>query len=310
MPPYRRGASLLVFAGSALAIGECGCSASSSSAAPVEGTSTGGTPTTSNTTDCVEGRTYPRPETFCSSDNDCDTDGSCSGAVEGNTLTCQNGRLVASSYIVVRTCESYPRDCGSSESALKAHLTDTECTVMVRASADIGTLLGYAVNCGLPTAVTESDALGRLLPMSSINWAGATAITDSQTTGLIALRVVNDTITYDAYFSAATGNQLLLTQTLDADAGTGSFRQDVAWYDPIELGTSCVTNANSSLPAPYVDSSASRTKFEKAWFATVGTNLLPTTRLNFRPIDTWYETTISVGDREVLLFFNSHCVRC
>ena len=295
MQPQLLLAPLTFFVACASVMGGFGCSPGTSTAAPVgqtntDGTpATGGTPAISSTSGCIEGQMYPRTETFCSSDDDCATNSSCSGWVQGSSLTCNHGTLEPSSFVLVRACESYPSDC-TGGSAIKSYLTDSRCTVMVRASADTDTVVGYAVNCGKPTSPTDSDVLGRLLQMNSVNWTGAAEITDPRTTGLIAFSVADGGSEYTAYFSAATGNQLLLTQTLDADAGTGSFLQDVVWHDAIDLGTSCSSSGTSNGPN--------------------GTNLIPALRLNYGPVDTSYLTPISVGQRELLSFFNAHCEHC
>ena len=308
MQQYRPITPFTFFVAFALLMGDGGCSPSTSSAVPVGATSTGGTPATSNTSVCVEGQIYPRTSTFCSSDGDCPTDSSCSGVVQGSSYTCIHGILEPSSYILVRICESYPSVCTSAGSAIRSFLTDSNCTVMVRVSADTRTILGYAVNCGKPNGPTYSDVLGFLLKMNSINWTGATEMTDPRTTGLIVFTVVDGAASYTAFFSAATGNQLLITQAFDSDAGAGDLNRNVVWYDATDLGTSCVSG--EGLSATDAGSNSSQTELEVAWSVINGTNLIPALRLNFGPVDSYYVTPVGVGLTEFLFFFNSHCDHC
>jgi hypothetical protein len=177
---------------------------------------------------------------------------------------------------------------------------------MVRVNADTDTIVGYAANCGKPTAPTASDILGQLLQMNSINWSGATSITDSRTTGLIAFTVANGTAQYTAYFSASTGNQLLITQILDADAGTGSFRSDIVWHDGADLGIPCPGGGN---PVSF-GSNISQTDLDAARTPIVSSNLIPALRANLGPIDSISVTAIDVGQPEFLFFVNAHCANC
>jgi hypothetical protein len=196
----------------------------------------------------------------------------------------------------------------STGSAIKSYLTDNDCTVMVRVNADTNVIVGYAINCGTPTASTASDVLDRLSQMNYIDWSGAASITDSQNTGVIAFTVANGSTSYTAYFSASTGNQLLMTQTLDADAGTGSFRSDIVWHDAADLGTLC-TSTNYLQPVSF-GSNMSQTELDTAGSAIRQTNLIPTLRMNIGPIDSVSVTPINVGQQEFLFFVNASCANC
>ena len=267
-------------------------------------TSTGGM--TGSPSGCIEGQYYPSTSAACTSDAQCSSDSYCNPNLCAGGGTCIGGQVVSS--LCAASCDRYPTDCTTAGAAIVSQLTDSQCTVMVRVNSGNDTIEGYAVDCGKPTNPTASDLLDRLLPMNSINWSGATALTSTQTTGVIAFTVTNGATLYAVYFSAATGNQLLMTQSLDADAGTGGFRSEVTWRDPVELGTAC-TSGRYPQPVGF-GSNISQIDLEAAAVPVERTNLIQALRINQYPIDSVSVTLIDVGQPEFLFFVNVRCINC
>jgi hypothetical protein len=269
------------------------------------GASQSSTTSTGSPSGCIEGQYYPGT-TVCVSDAQCETDSYCNPNLCAGGGICIGGHIGGS--LCGASCDRYPTDCTTAGSAIVSQLTNSQCTVMVRVNASTDATVGYAVNCGKPTNPTASGLLNQLMSMNSINWSGATALTSTQTTGVIAFTVTNGAALYAAYFSAATGNQLLMTQTLDADAGTSGFRSEVTWRDPVELGTACascryIQPVSFGSNISQIDLGAASTPVEQ-------TNLIQALRINQYPIDSVSVTLIDVGQPEFLLFINVHCVNC
>ncbi len=171
----------------------------------------------------------PTEPPICGDDKDCYTGAYC------GIQYC--ARCHALCWMV---CAPYQTSsCGATSTALSDQLTGDSCTVIVRANAETLVVTDYAVNCGPLREVSGSSLLNGLLQMNSIDWANAVSITDPTKTGLFVFQVDNGPTQYTDYFSAETGNQLLVTQGEISDAGTDGISFSIAWSPASDLGTTC-----------------------------------------------------------------------
>jgi len=185
---------------------------------------------------CMEGPTPP----ICSDDTQCSQ-----GAYCGGSFCAQCSDFCTSSCAPYQT-----RSCGAANTALSDQLTGDNCTVIVRVNAKKLVVTDYAVNCGPLRDVVGASLLNGLLQMNSIDWANAASITDPTKTGLFAYQVDNGSVRYTAYFSAETGNQLLVTEDDGSELAAGVFYFSIAWFPASDLGTTCAPG-RQTFPSPF-----------------------------------------------------------
>ncbi|HWA73010.1 MAG TPA: hypothetical protein VG937_11765 [Polyangiaceae bacterium] len=178
----------------------------------------------------------PYENPVCDDDNDCAASEYCAKACAPSACGCSGGMLGCTADCR-NLCKPRSTTCSAAEPAFTEQLSGEHCTVMVRISGDRSSVTGYAVNCGPLAPITEAAALNRLLPMSSINWTGATSVGNAESTHIHAFKTIFSAHLYTGFLSADTGRLLAITEApLD---GPGGFRSPIDWGDPAELGTGC-----------------------------------------------------------------------
>ena len=132
-----------------------------------------------------------------------------------------------------------PAPCRAAGTTFDQHLgaTGSVCAVMVRVNGSSTEVLGYQLNCGEETTVTEASARSPLLTISSIDWQSAPLVSDPTATGVYAFESAAPTSAL-AVVSARTGQELVYFIT-DSD----SYAIPAAWYSGSEVDGDCPDGA-------------------------------------------------------------------
>ena len=201
----------------------------------------GGAPPPPDSSTCVpspRSADDPRDKRPCADDGDCPTDKFCNQDVGiSGVCDCVDGRQQCYEYFTY-FCDAYATSCRHASASFTSQLTGDSCTVMVRTDTDGSQIKGYASLCGPLKPMTAEQALIELRTMSSIYWGRATLVDDGAQTGIIAYATSDQYFAYAAYFSANTGQMLLLLRKAIDPSMTTSLSQDT-WGPAADLGTSC-----------------------------------------------------------------------
>ena len=172
---------------------------------------------------------------------------------------------------------------------------------MVRVNAETLVVTDYAVNCGPSRNVAGSSLLNGLLQMNSIDWANAASISDPAKTGLFVFQVDNGPAQYTAYFSAETGNQLLVTKGDTSDGGTDDTSSSIAWSPASDLGTTCAPG-RQTFPSPFGSMSAT-SDVRAITSSLVATDLFHVIRTTLG--DVHYTAVTALPDTEYVFFITA-----
>jgi len=237
----------------------------------------------------------------CNSDDDCSADEYCEKACAPSACGCSGGQLVCTADCR-NLCKPLATECVAANEAFTEQLSGEHCTTMVRLSGDGSEVLGYAVNCGASTPTSEEDALNVLLPMSSINWGGATPVGEPMSTGVYAFKNTWAQALYTGFISATTRRLLAITQA-PMDATMGAVRVPTAWRDGAELGSSCATDR----ALPVVVFAIDGTDFFPAvpGASLLKTGLIDALRAKFRSVGPVAITNVDPQQTELLAFVSA-----
>jgi hypothetical protein len=251
---------------------------------------------------CTTGTSGIPTATSCSRDVQCPSTQYCDTEHCGSSCSCVSGSYVCTDVCIFQ-CADYPTNCIRGTDTLASQLSGNSCTIMVRVNHAADQILSYSVNCGTAKPNTETDAYNQLSQMNSINWAGATSLGTPELDGLFAFAVSDTVNRYSAYFSTATGNELLLLQS-SLSSGIGSLRSNVTWRDAGEFGTSCVTaSVGSSVIFGMLVAEA--TNASQALSLLFTTGLIPTLRSKLGSITHAAVTYVNITDWQYLIFISA-----
>jgi hypothetical protein len=130
--------------------------------------------------------------------------------------------------------------CRAAGTTFDQHLvaTGSICAVMVRVNWTSTEVLGYQLNCGEETTVTEASARSPLLTISSIDWQSAPLVSDPTATGVYAFESVGPASVL-AVVSARTGQELVYL----IGASEVGYAIPAAWYSGSEVDGNCPDGA-------------------------------------------------------------------
>jgi hypothetical protein len=242
----------------------------------------------------------PYENPVCNGDDDCEASEYCANACAPSACGCSGGVLGCTADCR-NLCKPLSTSCTAAAPEFTEQLTGEHCTVLVRISGDRTRVTGYVVDCGAIAPITEEAALNRLLPMSSINWSGATSVGQAELTGIHAFKTVFSAHLYTGFLSAKTGRLLGITQAPLGAAG--DFRSPTTWGDPAELGTSCAPESARKAVVFGIDGTDFFPGSAVARFLTTG--VIDALRAKFESVGPLAITNLDPPQTESVIFLNA-----
>jgi hypothetical protein len=242
----------------------------------------------------------PYENPVCNDDDDCEASEYCAKACAPSACGCSGGVLGCTADCR-NLCKPLATTCTAAAAEFSEQLSGEQCTVLVRIGGDRTRVTGYVVDCGESAPISEEAALNRLLPMSSINWSGATSVGKAELTGIHAFKTVFSAKLYTGFLSAKSGRLLGITQAPLGAAG--DFRSPTVWRDPVELGTSCAPESARNAVVFGIDGTDFFPASAVARFLTTG--VIDALRAKFENVGPIAITNLDPPQTESVIFVNA-----